>query len=67
MYKRQAERSRLEEGDIIVAVENEKINSLEDILEIIELNDLRPGNKLKIRIWREGRYMNRSLILGEYK
>ena len=62
-----AERSRLEEGDIIIAVENEKINSLEDILEIIELNDLRPGNKLKIRIWREGRYMNRSLILGEYK
>jgi len=62
-----AERSRLEEGDIIIAVENEKINSLEDILEIIELNDLRPGNKLKIRIWREGRYMNKSLILGEYK
>ena len=62
-----AEKSRLEEEDVIISVENEKINSLDDILEIIEINDLRPGDKLKIRIWRRGRYLNRTLTLGEYK
>lgn len=58
-------KAKLEYGDVIVAVEKEKVRSLDDILEIIEINDLRPGDKVKIRIWREGRYLNKSLILGK--
>jgi len=60
-----AEKAQLEYGDVIIAVENEKVLSLEDILEIIEINDLRPGDKVKLRIWRDGRYFNKTLKLGK--
>ncbi len=60
-----AAKAKLEYGDVIVAVENQKVSSLNDILEIIEINDLRPGDRVKMRVWRNGRYLNRSLILGK--
>ncbi|MBT3478519.1 MAG: trypsin-like serine protease [Candidatus Marinimicrobia bacterium] len=60
-----ASKAKLEYGDVIVGVQNEEINSLEDILEIIEINDLRPGDRLKMRVWRNGRYFTKSLILGK--
>ena len=62
-----AGKSRLELRDVIITVENEKVSSLDDILEIIDINDFRPGDKLKLKIWRDGRYYNRILTLGKYK
>jgi serine protease Do len=59
-----ASKAKLEYGDVIVGVQNEEINSLEDILEIIEINDLRPGDKLRMRVWRNGRYFTKYLTLG---
>jgi len=61
-----AGKARLELRDVIIKVENEKVSSLDDILEIIDINDFRPGDKLKLRIWRDGRYYNRILTLGKY-
>ncbi len=60
-----ASKAKLEYGDVIVGVENEEVTSLDDILEIIEINDLRPGDKVKMRVWRNGRYLNKSLTLGK--
>lgn len=60
-----AEKAQLEYGDVIIAVENEKVLSLSDILGIIEINDLRPGDKVKLRIWRDGRYLTKKLKLGK--
>ena len=62
-----AGKARLELRDVIITVENEKVSSLDDILEIIDINDFRPGDKLKLKIWRDGRYYNRILTLGKYK
>ena len=60
-----AGKARLELRDVIITVENEKVSSLDDILEIIDINDFRPGDKLKLKIWRDGRYINRKLRLGK--
>ena len=60
-----AQKAKLEYGDIIVAVENIKVLSLDDILEIIEVNDIRPGDRIQLKIWRDGRYINRKLRLGK--
>ena len=32
--------------------------------EILAIKNFRSGDKLKIRIWRRGRYLNRTIILG---
>ncbi|MBT4784942.1 MAG: trypsin-like serine protease, partial [Candidatus Marinimicrobia bacterium] len=60
-----AENAKLEYGDIIIAVEKQKVSSLNEILEIIEVNDIRPGDKIQLRIWRNGRYINKKLKLGK--
>ena len=60
-----ATKANLEYGDVIVSVEQKKVLSLNDILEILEINDLRPGDKVKMRVWRNGRYLNKFLILGK--
>jgi len=62
-----AGKARLELRDVIVTVENQKVSDLDDILKIIDINDFRAGDKLKLRIWRDGRYYNRTLTLGKYK
>ena len=60
-----AQKAKLEYGDIIIAVENIKVLSLNDILEVIEINDIRPGDRIQLKIWRDGRYINRKLKLGK--
>ena len=65
LEKSPASKAKLEYGDVIVGVQNEEINSLEDILGIIEINDLRPGDKLRMRVWRNGRYFTKYLTLGK--
>ena len=60
-----AKKARLELGDIIVELENSKISSSDDLIEIIAINDFRAGDRIKLRIWRDGRYYNRTLTLGK--
>ncbi len=60
-----ADKANIEYGDVIISVENQKVLNLDDIFEIIEVNDIRPGDRLKMRIWRNGRYLNRTMILGK--
>ena len=56
--------AKLVGGDIIVAIENRKVSKGQDINEIIKVNDFRPGDKITIKIWRNGKYINRKLKLG---
>jgi len=56
--------AKLVGGDIIVAIENQKVSKGQDINEIIKVNDFRPGDKITIKIWRNGKYINRKLKLG---
>ena len=50
-------------GDIIVECQGEKVKTVEDINEI--KNKLQPGDKLEIKVYRQGKYKNITLILGE--
>ncbi len=60
-----AEKAKLEVGDIIVAVEGESVHNSQEILRIIEENDFRPGDKIRLRIWRNGVYYNKIMKLGK--
>lgn len=60
-----ADKSGLKAGDIIVKVNGQKVNRSSDIRKIIEEGDLRSGDKLNMRIYREGRYRTKSLKLGK--
>ena len=50
-------------ADIIVSVDGVRVNSGVDIQEVIAQNDLRVGDKLKLRIYRDGEYSNVILKL----
>lgn len=50
-------------GDIIVECEGEPIETVDDINEI--KNKKSPGDKLKIKVYRNGKYADISIILGE--
>jgi len=59
-----ASKAKLELEDVIVEVEGEKVKNKDDFNEILAIKNFRSGDKLKIRIWRRGRYLNRTIILG---
>ena len=60
-----ADNARLEYLDVIVEAEGEKVSNRQDLLDIIKLNDLRSGDRIKLRIWRDGKFLNRTLALGK--
>ncbi len=62
-----AENAGIEVADIIVSVNNIAVNSASDIIDIINTNDLRPGDKLRLRIYRDGKYSNVILKLGRLR
>ena len=37
---------------------------VDDFNEILAIKNYRSGDKLKLKIWRRGRYLDRTLILG---
>lgn len=59
-----AENAGIKVADIILSVNNIKVNSASDIIDVIRTNDLRSGDKLSLRIYREGDYRNVILRLG---
>ena len=54
-------------GDIIVTAGGKKVNSPSDIRDIIAEKDLRSGDRIKFKIFRENAYLNIRLKLGSYR
>ena len=54
-------------GDIIVTAAGKKVNSPSDIRDSIAEKDLRSGDKIKFRIYRDNGYINIRLKLGTVK
>ena len=54
-------------GDIIVTAAGNKVNSPSDIRDIIAEKDLRSGDRIKFKIFRDNAYLNIRLKLGSYR
>lgn len=57
----------LKAGDVILTVNDISINKPLDIRNIILENDLRAGDRIKIKIYKKNRYETKELKLGKYK
>ena len=62
-----AQKSGITIGDIIVTAAGNKVNSPSDIRDIIAEKDLRSGDRIKFKIFREDAYLNIRLKLGSYR
>ena len=62
-----AQKAGVEIGDIITDVNGQKIRSSREILKIIKESDLRSGNKIKLKIYRDGKTLTKYLILASVK
>ena len=60
-----AERSGIKNGDIITTVNDFVVKTTNEFRSIIEESDLRQGDKIKIQLYRNGRYIKKKLILGK--
>jgi len=60
-----AERAGLEPADVITEVNGKKVATAQDIFDVIEEEDLRPGDRVQLRIYRDGRYKKINMILGK--
>ena len=60
-----AEKAGLLVGDVVYYINEKKVNSGGDIVKIIEENFLRPGDRLKIEYYREGKMNETSLRLAK--
>ena len=61
-----AEKSGLKLGDFIVKVNNEHVYKPSDIRKIIIENDLRSGDILKMKVYRDGKLKNIKMKLGKF-
>ena len=62
-----AQKAGIAIGDIIVTAAGNKVNSPSDIRDIIAEKDLRSGDTIKFKIFREDAYLNIRLKLGSYR
>ena len=62
-----AQKAGIAIGDIIVTAAGDKVNSPSDIRDIIAEKDLRSGDTIKFKIFRENAYLNIRLKLGSYR
>ena len=60
-----AEDAGIKLGDIITQINNREIKNDRDAEEVISSTDLKVGDELKLRIWRSGKELNKTLILGK--
>ena len=58
-----ADKAKFQYLDVILRVEDTAVSSVKDIYEIIAVLDLRPGDRVDLKIWRDGRIMDKYLIL----
>mgnify|MGYP003306795333 CR=1 FL=1 len=61
-----ASKAKLKYGDVIIELEGEKVSSRKEFSEIIEVLDLRPGDRILIKIFRNGRILKKYLTLETY-
>lgn len=61
-----AEKAGIKLGDIIVSINGQNVHSLSSAQKVIEISDLRVGDKLLVNIWREGNELQTTLILEKY-
>ena len=59
-----ADRSGIVNGDIITRVNGVNVKTTSQFRSIIEESDLRQGDRINIKLYRNGRYINKKLILG---
>jgi len=50
---------------VIVDVDGKKVRSTQDIFDVIETEDLRPGDKVKMKVFRNGNYQTIKMKLGK--
>ena len=62
-----AQKAGIAIGDIIITAAGNKVNSPSDIRDIIAEKDLRSGDRIKFKIFREDAYLNIRLKLGSYR
>ena len=62
-----AQKAGIARGDIILTAAGNKVNSPSDIRDIIAEKDLRSGDTIKFKIFRENAYLNIRLKLGSYR
>ena len=62
-----AQKAGIAIGDIIISAAGNKINSPSDIRDIIAEKDLRSGDTIKFKIFRDNAYLNVRLKLGSYR
>ena len=62
-----AQKAGIAIGDIIITAAGNKVNSPSDIRDIIAEKDLRSGDRIKFKIFRENTYLNIRLRLGSYR
>ena len=60
-----AEDAGIKLGDVITQINDREIRNDNDAEEVILSTDLKVGDKLKLRIWRNGSEMTKTLILGK--
>ena len=61
-----ADKAGLKPGDFVIKVNNEKIDKPSDIRRIILENDLRSGDKINMKIYRDGRLKHTKMKLGKF-
>lgn len=62
-----ASNADLEEGDVILAINDTQIRNVDDIWKIIENSDLRGGDKLKLLVYRRNRKFTVTISLEQLK
>ena len=62
-----AEKADLKPGDVILKVNGNSIFKPSDIRNYILENDIRSGDKLKFKIFRDGKFKTKIMKLGKYK
>ncbi len=62
-----ADLAGLKAADVILSVNGVKVKNAKDIFDVIEGNYLRPGDKIKLKIYRDGKKKSVTLELGKIK
>ena len=59
-----AEKAGIENGDVIIAIGGKSVANLDDYMDY--MSDFRPGQKIKVKITRDGKKMEFEVKLGTY-
>ncbi|OFI06578.1 serine protease Do-like HtrB [Clostridium acetireducens DSM 10703] len=60
-----AKAAGIQVGDVVIELDNKKINRFEDLAEILDNHKI--GDAISCKIWRNGKTLNKNIILSEMK